>query len=411
MNTRILRATLFTPGLYGRWGIPLNLEGKPGTAKTATWQALSHESGLHLETVIASIREPSDFLGLPIPIRDNAERLQVINWMRSKMPNVKVVDVKPNEIAFAITDYAPPAWAIRATIARHALVFFDEFNTAPPAVQAALLRVILEGMVGERELPKTVRFAMAMNSTEDAAGGWDIAPPLANRVGHAVWESPDPEVWCDWRIGGGGTNGKFGDAAAEEARVMEAWDIPFAQACGLVAAFIRTRPELLMKMPSEGDPQASKAWPSPRTWDFLTCALAGSMVHNLAEEDRDEWISCYVGTEPAGELITFLANADLPNPADLLDGKVKWTHDPNRLDRTAAVLSACAAYVTSKSTEKREKRAAALWKLMAPIVEDAADVTVPAGRTLCRARLALGKEAKPVLVKLQPVLKAAGIQP
>lgn len=385
MNLKILKTVFFTPGTNNRWGLPVILEGQPGTAKTSKIQELTNECGLDLQSVIASLREPSDFLGLPIPRQMDDGSTSV--------------------------EYAAAKWAVDIREAKHGLVFFDEINTAPPAVQAALLRVVFEGVVGELQLPPEVRFIAAMNSTEDAAGGWDLAPPLANRFGHFKWDPPDAEDWGDWLLAGAGEDtAKPGSAAAEEKRVLKAWDGPWAQARGLIAGFIRRRPELLHKMPKPGDPKASKAWPSPRTWEMAARAHAGAQVHGLNDEDREHLIAAFIGVEPTNELCKWLHEADLPDPADILDGKEKFKHDAQRLDRTVAVLSACAAFVAPEKAAKRKARASKLWEILGE-VKDAKDVVVPACRTLVRARLTGMESARPVLLALQPVLRAAGVKP
>jgi MoxR-like ATPase len=381
----LLKAIWFTPGPKNRWGLPVLFEGKPGGAKTSLVEQVARGVSLHDEVVIGSLREPSDFLGLPFPDKDKDGKM--------------------------LTAYSPPTWVSRVTRAKRAVVAFDEINTAAPATQAALLRVILEGVVGDEVLPATVRFVAMMNSTEDAAGGWDLAAPLANRFGHFKWDGPDASDWCDWALGGanGGDSNEGFSAEAEEKRVMDAWPTPWAKARGVVAGFIQKRPELLHQMPKSGDPKASKAWPSHRTWEYAMRALAGAEVHGLKETMRDELLAAFVGTGAAGELITYITEADLPDPADLLDGKVEFTHSPKRLDRTIAVLSSCAALVTSAKAAKQADRTAALWKLSQPIVKDAADVTVPMARSLVKAKLSKFPEARPVLLKLQPILAAAGI--
>src|SRR3974377_507498 len=49
-------------------GVPVLLWGAPGTGKTSAIRAMAEAMGLPCETVIASIREPSDFAGLPIVV-------------------------------------------------------------------------------------------------------------------------------------------------------------------------------------------------------------------------------------------------------------------------------------------------------------------------------------------------------
>ncbi|HWF72639.1 MAG TPA: AAA family ATPase, partial [Solirubrobacteraceae bacterium] len=46
--------------------VPVLLWGAPGTGKTSVITAMAAAAGWPCETVIASIREPSDFAGLPI---------------------------------------------------------------------------------------------------------------------------------------------------------------------------------------------------------------------------------------------------------------------------------------------------------------------------------------------------------
>src|SRR5919204_3688647 len=94
-------------------GVPVLLWGSPGTGKTSAVVAVGQSLGWPVEVVIGSIREPSDFAGLPVVI-SGAVRL------------------------------APPAWAQRLTASGHGLLFLDELTTAPPAVQAAMLRIVLE---------------------------------------------------------------------------------------------------------------------------------------------------------------------------------------------------------------------------------------------------------------------------
>src|SRR5271167_4392035 len=50
--------------------VPVLLWGAPGTGKTSAIRAMAATMGLPCETVIASIREPSDFAGLPIVVGD-----------------------------------------------------------------------------------------------------------------------------------------------------------------------------------------------------------------------------------------------------------------------------------------------------------------------------------------------------
>ena len=398
---KYIKAALFTPGVGGRWGLPLLFEGVPGVGKTQRTNSAARSSGLNIQALVASLREPSDFLGLPIPQKMTAAQ------MKSKYGEgaVRLKDLDTQVV------YSPAEWAMSMAAYGRGVVFFDEINTAPPAVQAALLRVILEGQVGEFQLPPGIRFLGAQNSTEDAAGGWDLAPPLANRFGHMKWDDVDAEGWGDWLLSDVGVEEKFGDAELEENRVMELWPSAFAKARGVVAGFIRRRPNLLLNKPKAGDPQASKAWPSPRTWELAARAMAGAEVHDLDRVETEEFVGAFVGNAVVSELCTWLAEADLPDPADVLDGKVAFKHDESRLDRSAMILQSCAAFVSSESCKKRTPRAEKLWSILEGAM-DTVDVIVPSARVLIRSKLggAQIKASRPVLLEIQPVLAAAGIR-
>src|SRR5262245_30124094 len=140
--------------------LPVLLWGEPGIGKTAALNQLADALDLPLTTVIASVHEPSDFSGLPVVGAD---------------PAVQGVPM------------APPDWAVRLVRAGRGLLFLDELSTAPPAVQAALLRLVLERRVGALRLPPGVRIVAAANPRGSAADGWDLSAPLANRFVHLQW--------------------------------------------------------------------------------------------------------------------------------------------------------------------------------------------------------------------------------
>lgn len=383
---RIIRAAMFTRGVKGRWGLPILIEGGPGGAKTSFLELVAAESALHCEVVVGSLREPSDILGLPIPREQGGD---------------------------TIVEYAAPSWARRLAKAGRGIGLFDEINTSAPAVQAALLRCILDGVVGDFPLPNTIRWMAAQNATEEAAGGWDLAAPLANRFGHLKWPKLSAEEWNDWMLGAGGAGeaaGPLMDAEREEQRVEAEWDAAYASARGIVTAFIRARPEHLSAQPPAGSPQASKAWPSPRTWEMATRAMAGAKIHALSESETEEFIGAFVGPGPASELVEFMEKTDLPDPVKVLDGEVEFKPD-DRLDRTVAVLSSCAALCTPPSATKRKERGAALWLIMRPIAEETPDLCVGPAKSMVRAKLhvLLPKESQKPLALLQDVMDAAGM--
>jgi MoxR-like ATPase len=164
-------ATLEAVGACVATRIPFLLWGQPGAGKTAVVESAA-ASGYHVETLICSHYEPSDFAGLPV--------------------------VEPG----GTVTLAPPQWAMRiATEPRPSIAFFDEWTTAAPAVQAAALRPLTHGQVGALQLPDRVSFGAAANPADVAASGWELAAPTANRFCHLEWEMP-LDVFADSLVTG-----------------------------------------------------------------------------------------------------------------------------------------------------------------------------------------------------------------
>lgn len=382
----ILKAAFFTPTLNEGWGLPLLFEGPPGVGKSARIEGAADAAGIPCTTLVASIREPSDFGGLPIP------------QMRGKQ---------------TVVDYAPPSWALEAVAEGRMILFLDEITTCAPAVQAALLRMQLNRELGDFKLPNGVRFVSACNPTDQAAGGWDLAAPLANRFGHLRWPASDAEGWRNWLLSNGTGSVAATDADAEEARVEKLWPKAYAKARGLVAAFIKRKPSLLFQMPDAGDPKASKAWPSPRTWELATRAIASADIHSLSPMDADALIAAFIGQGACVEFVKFRTAVDLPDPEEVLDGTVKFKHNPKRLDRTYAVLSSCAAFIPNDKSPKKtlDARAKRLWTILEAVGETTADLIIDATKSLVKSDQWRFDEADKVLERLEPILAAAGIKP
>lgn len=371
----IIRATLFTPMRGGRWGLPVVFRAPPGTAKSSIIKEEAIRAGLKVEVLSPGMRGEGAFGVVPVPGEGNKELC-----------------------------YPPPEWV--AKLGSRGVVFLDEINTAPPALQPPLLGLVLDGIIGAVTLPAGIRRIAAMNSVEDAAGGWDLPPALANRFGHIDWHAPDVERWSDWLLDD--DEAKV-EATGEdiEAQVMRRWPLAWARARGLVAGFVKTQPQMLHDQPKAGDPRLAGPWPSRRTWEFATRALASAEVHHLHKLDEDMLVSSFIGNSAATDLERYRSANELPDPAELLDGKVTWRHDGRRLDRTVAVLGSCSALIKPEDARNREARAETLWRILDDIMQDSPDITVPAATRLARAKLTKVKGASKVLARMQPVLEKA----
>jgi ATPase family associated with various cellular activities (AAA) len=343
--------------------VPVLLWGAPGTGKTSAIRAMAQAMGLPCETVIASIREPSDFAGLPVVVGQGVR-------------------------------FAPPAWAQRLAAAGHGLLFLDELSTAPPAVQAALLRVVLERVVGDLELPGDVAVVAAANPPEQAADGWDLSAPLANRLCHLAWDV-NPRAVADGLAGGW--------AAPRVPELAEGWEAEEILARGLVAAFLRVRPALACAPPTDPT-SAGRGWPSPRTWEMAARLWAAGGVAGAGDEARSALVRGSVGDGAGAEFLTWLIEMDLPDPEGVLADPGSFTL-PERGDRAYAALAAVTAAVVAENTPERW---AAGWRVLGIAAATALDVTAAAARVLAMHRPD-GAPTPPEASLLAPVLRDAGI--
>lgn len=352
-----------TVGLAVAARVPVLLWGAPGTGKTSAVLALASAAGLPCETVIAAIREPSDFSGLPVVV-DGSVR------------------------------FAPPRWAERLAAAGRGVLFLDEISTAPPAVQAALLRVVLERVVGDLALPPDVVVVAAANPPEMAADGWDLSAPLANRFCH-----------LDWTVDAMGfAQGIAGGWKAPRVPVLpDDWERRLPLGHGLVSAFVSVRPALTLDVPTDVA-QLGRGWPSPRTWSMAARLWTAAEVSGASVEARAAAVRGAVGEAAGLQFLTWQLEMDLPDPEALLadpDGMEL----PVRGDRAYAALSAVAAAVAGDPTIERWN---AGWRVLARAGERAPDVAAVAARVLAQCR-PQGAAAPPEVKIFAPLLRDAGL--
>lgn len=256
-------------------GVPVLLWGDPGTGKTSTIERYAVEAGWSMQAVNASLHDPTDFSGLPV------------------CNGTSVTHV-------------PPEWAHR--VAAHdgvSLVFLDEVNTAAPATQNALMRVIQEHRVGCLNLGERVRFVAAANPAGQNSGAWELSVPLANRFAHLQW-LVRPSEWLDGYLEGWPK--------------LMALDIGDNAPCPgsirhqrqLQAAFLARCPELLCNPP---DSQTSvRGWPSPRSWDRLAYCTALAEAAGASDTTCALITTALVGEAAAAEFLAYGDYPDLPDP-------------------------------------------------------------------------------------------------
>ncbi len=343
--------------------VPVLLWGPPGAGKSSAVEDMCRSIDLTFEVVIASIREPSDFSGLPVITENGVE-------------------------------FAPPRWAKTLAEAGNGVLFLDEISTAPPAVQAALLRVVLERVVGDLALPDELAIVAAANPPDQAADGWDLSAPLANRFCHLDWHVDVMTV---------ATGLVAGFPTPVIPTLPEDWKNQIPIAAGLVGGFLSVRQSLVIQPPIERA-LAGRAWPSPRTWEMLARLLAAAFAVECSLETKRNLVIGCVGDGAGLEFLNWVQELDLPDPeAALMDpDSVVF---PERGDRLYAALSAVAGAVASDPTPDRWL---AGWRVLEKAAGQSPDIGAIAAKVLAQIRPD-GVSAPPEASIFLPVLEAAGL--
>jgi MoxR-like ATPase len=226
--------------------------GPPGIGKSSIVAQTALAQGLEFIDVRLSQLAPTDLRGLPVP----DAKAQISRWY-------------------------PPEFLPRANGSAKSggILFLDEINMAPPAMQGMAQQLILDRRVGSYVVPESWFIWAAGNRKEDRAAVFDMPAPLANRFLHL-------EVEPDW------------DSFKAHA-LAQGWHEQ-------IIAFLSYRPTLLHAL----DPM-KPAWPSPRSWELA------SKLHGATLD-----IAAAVGTAAASEFTAYLQiYATLPSLEPILEGK------------------------------------------------------------------------------------------
>ena len=315
-----LLIALQTPSPKGYRGVPALVWGAPGTGKSTFIESLAHEQ-FPVITLIASLHDPTDFNGLPV-----------------------LVDGRVR--------FAPPEWVHEFERHEKGILFLDELTTAPPTVQAALLRLVLERKVGLNALPSEVRIVAAANPPEIAASGWELSPPLANRFVHIHWQLPGETYQRALETGEFLRPRRFTIDRDRHRERAQYWRI-------LVANFLKRNPALTYTQPSEDE----YAFATPRTWDYAialmaSCDLLGYAPKPGAQSESktpfESLIQGCIGEGAAKSFQKHLNELRIPDPEAVLKGEVEATFDARQLreDELFILFSAMATYLRDYELRK-----------------------------------------------------------
>jgi hypothetical protein len=244
---------------------PVFLWGPPGIGKSEVVQEISDELGGFVIDLRMAQMEPTDIRGIPYFNKD-------INKMDWAAP----VDLPDEEFA---KQYPV------------VVLFLDEMNSAPPAVQAAGYQLILNRRVGKYKLPDNVVIVAAGNRDSDKGVTYRMPMPLANRFLHLEMRA-DFTAWQNWAV----DKGIHKD----------------------VVGYLSFAKQDLYEFDSKS---ASRAFATPRSWVFVSDLLKDEDV------DTDTLFNLVAGAVGEGLAVKFMAHRKvagrMPEPSDILSGKVK----------------------------------------------------------------------------------------
>lgn len=244
---------------------PIFLWGPPGIGKSELVASITESMEGYMIDLRLGQMEPTDIRGIPFYNRD----LGKMDW-------APPIDLPDEELA-----------------AQYPVVvlFLDEMNSAPPSVLAAAYQLILNRGVGKYKLPDNVVVIAAGNRESDKGVTFRMPTPLANRFTHLEMKV-DFSSWFDWAV----MNGVHKD----------------------VVGYLNFAKNDLYDF----DPKSSsRAFATPRSWVFVS-----ELIDDDSLDDRT-MVDLVAGTVGEGLAVKFAAHrkvaGKMPNPTDILEGKVK----------------------------------------------------------------------------------------
>ena len=357
------------------WGLPVMLHGSPGIAKTARIHQASDAVGLSCMAVELGGRQPEDAGGAPFVTKNSQGQDMIV--IACILPAINELNAMGRGV-----------------------LFLDELTCGRPATQGAFLTCVQERRVGDTKFSPKIRIVCAGNPPNESAGGYTLQLPMANRMAHRDVSPPSVEEFTTYLIQG---PSKSGESIEEGERIVtEAWSDHYPVTVGHIAGFLKQFPQHLFCIPKQGHPARGKAFPTHRTMDYATRAVATARIlHRDVSEQTELFASC-VGAAAASDFDTWVQESRLPDPVSVL--QEGWKPDKTRLDRTHAVYAGMIAYVLGR--QKKEDRldlAPLAWKRLSDLIDSGIpDVGLPHARALMRAGFS-SKASKEVAEASRPV--------
>lgn len=345
------------------WGAPVIFWGLPSTAKSQLVRQAALEANLPIAPLFPGQRQPEDFSGVLMPGKDGPTLeciLGAVRWINSMARGV---------------------------------IFLDEMGDATPVTQGALLGFIQDRICGDTPLSPGARIISAANPPKWSTSGFTMKATTANRMCHFQVKCPPYRQWIDRMIS---RNVKtLYDTVATEEIIRDKWASCFSHSLALFTGYHEYRGGItLHQEPQPDHPQSGFCWASPRTWELSALMHATAGCLDKSDTIKSLVVEGCVGEGCATDFFTWVRNADLPRPEEVL--KHGWTPDKRRLDIAFAVLTSVTQYITNlRDKEATNELAIGAWNLFSTFIKaDLGDLTVSSARTLVTKNLSRGSGAE-----------------
>lgn len=274
---------------------PVFLWGPPGIGKSDVVKQIADTFDAPMIDVRLSLWEPTDIKGIPY---FDSNQNKMVWGQPSELPDDEFASKYENVV-----------------------LFLDEMNSAAPSVQAAAYQLILNRRVGEYRLPDNVMIIAAGNREADKGVTYRMPSPLANRFVHLEM-AVSFDDWFQWAV----NNNIHAD----------------------VVGYLQFAKQDIYTF----DPKAgSRSFATPRSWTF---------VSELLEDGLDDGTTTDLVAGAIGEglAVKFMAHrkvaANMPNPSDILAGKVKELKTKEISAMYSLTVSLC--YELKESSNSNDKK-------------------------------------------------------
>lgn len=266
--------------------VPTFLWGAPGIGKSSIVKQIANDKNLDFIDLRLALMDPTDLKGIPFYDKESHTAL-----------------------------WAPPAFLPRKG---KGILFLDELNSAPPAVQSSAYQLILDRRVGEYELPEGWAIIAAGNREGDRGVTYRMPAPLANRFVHFELEV-SVDDWREWAY-------KY-------------------KISSKIIAYISYKNEHLFTFDAKSE---NKSFATPRSWEYVGNILKSNLPATLLLDT----ISGAVGRDVAVSFLSFLKVMDrMPDIEKILeDADFKYSDE---VDVLYALSSGIVSYYLQNPSEER----------------------------------------------------------